>query len=216
MVLVTVETIFQINLMVQAQTHEGSFLAYFTGGFDVLDLMSTLMMVVTLTLWWVFVIKALYQFNLSRLLFVYEDPRADAFINKLQDPSGRDLQQAAKEFEHLDELSMLLTWYYSLNGINILVVIVRALHLMHFHPRLGVVTRSLVVALPDLFNFLLVGGVVFVGYVMMGHLLFGLTVERFASLADSMITCLEVIMGDMSINEQLRALPGLMVRRCAF
>jgi hypothetical protein len=211
-ILVAVETLYQFNLMVQAQIHEGSFLAYFTGGFDILDFMSTLMMAATMTLWWIFVVKASYHFSLSRLLFVYADTRADAFINKLRDPSGHDLKQAAQEFENLDELIMLLTWYYALNGINILVMIVRALHLMHFHPRLGVVTRSIVVALPDLFNFLLVGGVVFVGYAMMAHLLFGLTVERFASLADSMITCLEIIMGDMSINEQLRALPGLMVR----
>ena len=66
----------------------------------------------------------------------------------------------------------------------------------------------------DLLNFLLVGGVVFGGYGMMAHLIFGSTVGRFATLGDSMITCLQIIMGDMSVNDELRALPGLMVRPC--
>ena len=66
-----------------------------------------------------------------------------------------------------------LAWYYALNGLNILLLIARVLKLMDFQPRLGVVTRSLALAGPDLIHFCLVCGMVFVGYAMMGHLILG-------------------------------------------
>lgn len=51
------------------------------------------------------------------------------------------------------------------------------------------------------------------GYAMMGHLIFGTMVMQFKTFPDAITTCLEVIMGDPSINTELRSLPGLMVRR---
>ena len=70
-----------------------------------------------------------------------------------------------------------LAWYYALNGINILLLIGRVLKRMDFQPRLGVVTRSLALAGPDLIHFCLVCGMVFVGYAMMAHLIFGNTIQ---------------------------------------
>ena len=70
-----------------------------------------------------------------------------------------------------------LAWYYALNGINILLLIGRVLKRMDFQPRLGVVTRSLALAGPDLIHFCLVCGMVFVGYAMMAHLIFGNTIS---------------------------------------
>lgn len=67
--------------------------------------------------------------------------------------------------------------YFALNGINILLLIARVLKLMDFQPRLGVVTRSLWLAGPDLIHFAIVAGMVFVGYAMMAHLIFGNAIE---------------------------------------
>lgn len=64
-----------------------------------------------------------------------------------------------------------------LNGINILLLIARVLMRMDFQPRLGVVTRSLRLAGPDLLHFAMVAGMVFIGYAMMAHLIFGNAVE---------------------------------------
>lgn len=50
--------------------------------------------------------------------------------------------------------------YFALNGINILLLIARMLKLMDFQPRLGVVTRSLWLAGPDLIHFAIVAGMV--------------------------------------------------------
>jgi hypothetical protein len=203
----------QLRLMLAAQRHEGSILAYHTGGLDTLALLSTAMLVACLAMWWTFVVRT-SRFNMQLRYPVYRDTDADVFPLELLD-GGRGLQQAVSDFELLEEHIVMLQWYYALHGINILMLLARMLHLMHFHPRLGVVTRSLVVAMPDLFNFLLVGGVVFVGYAMMGHLIFGAMVIRFRSFPEAIVTCLEIVMGDPSINEELKNLPGLLVRLSA-
>jgi hypothetical protein len=53
--------------------------------------------------------------------------------------------------------------YYALNGINILLLLARLLRRLDFQPRLGVVTRSLARAGPDLAHFAVVFGLVFFG-----------------------------------------------------
>ena len=67
--------------------------------------------------------------------------------------------------------------YFALNGINILLLIARILKLMDFQPRLGVVTRSLWLAGPDLIHFFIVATMVFIGYAMMAHLIFGNVIQ---------------------------------------
>lgn len=46
---------------------------------------------------------------------------------------------------------------------------------------------------------------------MMGHLIFGAMVTKFSTFPKSIVTCLEAVMGDPSINDELRQLPGLLV-----
>lgn len=113
---------------------------------------------------------------------------------------------------YLQFLVNTLSWYYALNGINILLVIARILNLMHFQPRLGVVTRSLLLAGPDLLHFTVVAGIVFVGYAMMAHVIFGNVIEKFSSFRLSIDTCFEMLLGEISVNEDLKALTGLQVR----
>lgn len=96
-------------------------------------------------------------------------------------------------------------------GINILFVIARVLNLMHFQPRLGVVTRSLLLAGPDLLHFTLVAGIVFVGYAMMAHVIFGNVIQKFSTFRLSIDTCFEMLLGEIGVNEELTALTGLQV-----
>lgn len=83
------------------------------------------------------------------------------------------------------------------------------LKLMDFQPRLGVVTRSLWLAGPDLIHFAIVAGMVFVGYAMMAYLIFGNAIAAFSTFGDSINTCFEILLGNIDVNEQLRALGGL-------
>ena len=80
---------------------------------------------------------------------------------------------------------------------------------MDFQPRLGVVTRSLWLAGPDLIHFAIVAGMVFVGYSMMAHLIFGNAIKAFATFGDSINTCFEILLGNIDVNTDLRNLGGL-------
>lgn len=46
---------------------------------------------------------------------------------------------------------------------------------------------------------------------MMGHLIFGTMVTKFSTFPEAIVTCLEAVMGDPSINHELKQLPGLLV-----
>lgn len=116
---------------------------------------------------------------------VYADLQAEAAFLRLNS-SGAYLLQLQAAFAKLQYLVNKLAWYYALNGINILLLIGRVLKRMDFQPRLGVVTRSLALAGPDLIHFCLVCGMVFVGYAMMAHLIFGNTIQVSAVLHTSM------------------------------
>ena len=87
---------------------------------------------------------------------------------------------------------------------------------MDFQPRLGVVTRALQLAAPDLLHFFLVAGSVFICYCMMGFLIFGNSLSWFATFGTSVNTCFEMLLGEFAdVNTDLRALGGLQVcRRC--
>lgn len=67
---------------------------------------------------------------------------------------------------------------------------------MDFQPRLGVITRSLRLALPDLLHFALVAGAVFLGYSVMAFLIFGSSVPQFSGLGPSVATCFGMMLGD--------------------
>lgn len=83
---------------------------------------------------------------------------------------------------------------------------------MDFQPRLGVVTRALQLAGPDLLHFFLVAGSVFLCYCVMGFLIFGNSVPWFATLGTSINTCFEMLLGEFAdVNSDLRALGGVQV-----
>lgn len=82
---------------------------------------------------------------------------------------------------------------------------------MDFQPRLGVVTRSLALAGPDLVHFALVAGMVFVGYAMMAHLIFGNSIDAFSTFDEAVNTNFEILLGNIDVNSELRLLTGASV-----
>lgn len=165
-------------------------------------------MVTSNIVWWTFVLKDIPEFDIEIRYNVYEDLNAQARIMRLNGDDS-ELNAAFSAFSSLQSLVQTLSWYYALNGINILLVIARILNLMHFQPRLGVVTRSLLLAGPDLLHFAVVASIVFVGYAMMAHVIFGNVIEKFSTFRLAIDTCFEMLLGEIGVNEDLKALTGL-------
>ena len=165
-------------------------------------------MITSNIVWWTFVLRHVKNFDIDIRYDVYADPNAQARISRLNG-DGEELARGYAAFSSLQFLVQTLSWYYALHGINILLVIARILNLMHFQPRLGVVTRSLLLAGPDLLHFTVVAGIVFVGYAMMAHVIFGNVIEKFSTFRLAIDTCFEMLLGEISVNEELKALTGL-------
>lgn len=70
-----------------------------------------------------------------------------------------------------------LAWYWALNGINILLLSARLLKHVEFQPQLGVLSRSLAVAAPDLIHFCLMCGATLVSFAVMAHLILGNAIQ---------------------------------------
>ena len=182
--------------------------AYFSSGWTWVGLSSTALMITSNIVWWTFVLRDVPAFDIDIRYNVYADLNAQARILRLNG-DGSELSSAFSAFADLQNLVQTLSWYYALNGINILLVIARILNLMHFQPRLGVVTRSLLLAGPDLLHFAVVAGIVFVGYAMMAHVIFGNVIEKFSTFRVAVDTCFEMLLGEIGVNEDLKALTGL-------
>ncbi|GIL76287.1 hypothetical protein Vretimale_5865 [Volvox reticuliferus] len=183
-------------------------LKYFLSGWHWVEFASNCLLTACMIIWWVFRQKYAKTFDIDIRYDVYDSLTPQANYLALS-ANGANLINANAAFSDLRELVDMLNWYFALNGINILLLIARVLKLMDFQPRLGVVTRSLWLAGPDLIHFAIVAGMVFVGYAMMAHLIFGNAIEAFATFGDSINTCFEILLGNIDVNDDLRALGGL-------
>ncbi|PNW70325.1 hypothetical protein CHLRE_17g715300v5 [Chlamydomonas reinhardtii] len=190
------------------QKTKGNFLKYFLSGWNWVEFCSNGLLFSCMVMWWVISSKYASKFEIPIRRDVYAGLSAEANFLALQS-NGAWLNEANNDFEELKQLVDMFNWYFALNGINILLLIARVLKLMDFQPRLGVVTRSLWLAGPDLCHFAIVAGMVFVGYAMMGHLIFGNAIPAFATFGDAINTCFEILLGNIDVNSDLRALGGL-------
>ncbi|EFJ46305.1 hypothetical protein VOLCADRAFT_93448 [Volvox carteri f. nagariensis] len=197
--------LFQIGY---TQVTRGNFLKYFLSGWHWVEFASNGLLTACMIIWWVFKEEYAKTFNIMLRYDVYNSLSPSANFLALN-ANGTQLIAANAAFSDLRELVDMLNWYFALNGINILLLIARVLKLMDFQPRLGVVTRSLWLAGPDLVHFAIVAGMVFVGYAMMAHLIFGNAIVAFATFGDSINTCFEILLGNIDVNDDLRALGGL-------
>jgi hypothetical protein len=194
--------------IIMCQVERKNFMLYFTKAWNVIDFVSNSLLSSCVIIWWIFVFKYARPFDIQLRYNVYANLHATADYLALAD-NGSGMVSMWHDFTDLQDLIDMLNWYFALNGINILLLIARILKLMDFQPRLGVVTRSLWLAGPDLIHFFIVATMVFIGYSMMGHLIFGNVIDAFATFGDSVNTCFIILLGTIDVNNDLRALPGL-------
>eukprot|EP00883_Tetradesmus_obliquus_P001212 jgi/Sobl393_1/11292/SZX78320.1 len=174
-----------------------------------LRLANNVLLLAGLGLWWTFVNSHAKQFNMDLRYPVYENLQPQAFFLKLAG-NGAGLASAWEAITRLEAAISVLNVYHAINGICILLLIARLLRAMDFQPRLGVVTKALALAAPDLLHLFLVAGSVFLCYCMMGFLIFGNSLPWFATFPTSINTCFEMLLGEFAdVNRDLRSLGGL-------
>lgn len=124
-------------------------------------------------MWWCFVLRAARPFDASLRRDVYQDPNSPAAPFAFGPGGPAQLQAVADGMARVEAMAGLMTAYMTLNGFVIAALLLRSMKLMEFQPRLGLVSRTLLGAATDLLHFFILFVIVFMGYVVIGHLLFG-------------------------------------------
>jgi len=78
-------------------------------------------------------------------------------------------------------------YYTAITGICVVFFMMRVLKALDFQPRMGMITRTITTALPDLFHFTGMFLIVFVGYAICGTLCFGHQMDTMADVSKSML-----------------------------
>lgn len=218
----------------ESQQKYGTVKAYFRSPWNYVDLTSITLQIACMCFWWMYVLTAI-NFDISpkvggrydvyhqvesspaRFLALHgefitipgvdEEPPTTMCSPKIT--RGEGFRQLGSMLTEMEAIGVALSQYMTLSGINIILMIARSLKLMDFQPRLGIVTKTLTLAASDILHFLVVFGVVFMGYVMMGTLVFGYKIEAFSTLMRSLTTCFETLLGEIGWNADLMDLPGL-------
>ena len=72
---------------------------------------------------------------------------------------------------------------------------------LNVNDRISLLWRSLEVAGPDLVAFIIFFFIVFIGFVVTGHLLFGTGVSDFRNFAKAFITLFKMLLGDFNYKD---------------
>eukprot|EP00854_Cymbomonas_tetramitiformis_P014424 gene14424-17054_t len=112
-----------------------------------------------------------------------------------------DAMELFTDFQCANTLYTQVT-YMMLNGLNAFLLIVRILEVCDFQPRMGILTRTLAVAASDLYHFFVLLLLIFMGYSITGHIVFGATLESFSDIWKSAMTLFDImVFGDNGISE---------------
>ena len=119
---------------------------------------------------WLMYTEAASRFEMKSAYPILADPASDLrFL-------ATNAQEEKEFLEFLSSVSTAcdrLASYQSLTGVSVLMFLFRLIKNLDFQERMGVVSRTIMTAIPDLLHFMFLFVVVFVGYVVVGHIMFG-------------------------------------------
>lgn len=198
---------FEFSDLRRAKKTHGNYMAYFESGWNYIDLISIGITFAAICYWWTYVNVITRGVNVEPRYDVYQDLEAPARLFQLSD-NGAGLTRAFDELSDVSACARYLSLYVTLMSINIVFYVARILKFMNFQPRIGLVTRTLAIAASDLVHFFVLAIVVFIGYGIMGHLLFGSQIEAFSTMSDALQTNFEMLLGEVTVADQMMDLVG--------
>ncbi|CAI5981567.1 unnamed protein product, partial [Closterium sp. NIES-64] len=175
-----------------------SFWHYASKGWNWVDWLSIALQITAIAIWISVAVTRAQGFTIQPHYDIYytldDNPRYWSLPNP---PVG--YQAAMSAVDTLGFVTNLCAVYFALQGINVFIMVLRLLKLMDFQPNMGIMTRSLRVAMPSLLHFFILFFVVFVAYATYGYLVFGMTLVQFSTLWLSLQTCFYMIVGQFGV-----------------
>eukprot|EP00164_Ancoracysta_twista_P011146 GFYU01017069.1.p1 GENE.GFYU01017069.1~~GFYU01017069.1.p1 ORF type:complete len:485 (-),score=129.96 GFYU01017069.1:145-1536(-) len=138
--------------------------------------------------WVVFDIQTL---TVQQQYFVATDFALEASWTDRQEAEVTKFLKALYDVRNIIDLN---SQYNTVNGVNIILLLVRTLKLFRFQPRMAILTKTLARAATDLFHFAVLFGIVLTGYAAIGNLVFGHQLAIFVTFEASVKTCMVVLL----------------------
>eukprot|EP00002_Diphylleia_rotans_P029434 TRINITY_DN5998_c0_g2_i2.p1 TRINITY_DN5998_c0_g2~~TRINITY_DN5998_c0_g2_i2.p1 ORF type:complete len:508 (-),score=83.15 TRINITY_DN5998_c0_g2_i2:164-1687(-) len=117
------------------------------------------------------------------------------FIGYLSDSRRLNADIETTEYFGMDYIAQFYTTIFDINSFNILLSFFKVFKFMEMNPRLSMMWNTLGHAAPDLLTFLFFFSIIFVGFVTMGHLLFGPDIYAWRDYLGSISVCSQMIIG---------------------
>ena len=159
-------TAYRIALHLQRRFAYRRFANYFKSVWNYIDLANLVLFIVSASYWAEFV-RHLSIYSPQKRWGVLENLNGEANFMKL---NNEDAREYITFLEDTQELVDLRSKQSIINGVALLLLVLRLLKNLDFQPRLGLVTRTLSHAATNLGHFIMVFGLVFFSYSTMGHL----------------------------------------------
>ena len=154
---------------------------YFASLFNLVDWLNFGIQVLAWHYWYVIRSKIL-AFEMDESSYVLSDPQATFR------PFATDARQEFKLLELIEQVSALgdLQGYHaSFAGISIILFVLKMIASLDFQPKMGLITRTLSRAGSNMVHYMALYSLVFIGYAVVGNLMFGSLYAGMSTLADT-------------------------------
>ena len=109
---------------------------------------------------------------------------------------GAELKDAMQVFTDISNFEGAMSIHSSLASISIVLCVIQFVKNLDFHPRMGLVSRTIGNAANDMIFFLMLFCTVVMIYSFLGMIQYGSSVTAFASVGDSFQTLLVMLLGE--------------------
>ena len=198
----------EVQELYHSKVHKGSYRYYFISMWNYLDIISIGLLVYNVVSWIIFTQVLCANFDPQPRFDVYANLAAMENPLRFDQSSTGGLSKVLKMLDDMSALAEFLQVYMNVCGITLLIMVFRAIKLMDFQPRLGVITRALWMAGSDLLHFFGIFALVFFVFVIMGNVLFGQSLSSFATFEAALNTLFADLLGDVRFLDQLQTLTG--------
>uniref|UniRef100_A0A7S4KPH9 Polycystin cation channel PKD1/PKD2 domain-containing protein n=1 Tax=Guillardia theta TaxID=55529 RepID=A0A7S4KPH9_GUITH len=108
--------------------------------------------------------------------------------------------------DRISQVTSDLQSYRIVCSLNLFFFLLQFLDVIRVQPRLAVILDTFAAASTDIFHFVLVFMTIVFCFAGMGTLLFGHELKAFSSISNSIVTCFELLVADMSAWQEMKAL----------
>jgi hypothetical protein len=144
---------------------------------------------------------------------VYDDIEAPVTVLKYnrtsESGSPDELIKLLQLFDSVEKIAKYFQYYSSLTTFSLIILTLRLIKMLHFQPRISLLTRTLEEAAANLFHFFFLFTLVNAGYVLIGFLQFGRSVKHFSTIGKTADSCCRMILaGDMGPYDAILTSPN--------